>query len=55
MTGLAVLAPGLIEVGGRLLDRLIPDPAEQEKAKLLLLQAEVQQVLAEMQLSLSVP
>jgi hypothetical protein len=27
MTG---LAPGLIEAGGRLLDRLIPDPTERE-------------------------
>jgi hypothetical protein len=30
MTGLAALAPGLIEAGGRLLDRLIPDPTERE-------------------------
>ena len=53
MTGLAALAPGLIEAGGRLLDRLIPDPTEREQAKLLLFQAEGQQALAEMQTSLS--
>ena len=36
------LAPGLFEAGARLIDRLIPDPAEREKAKLALLQAEGQ-------------
>jgi hypothetical protein len=50
---LMALAPGLIEAGTRLIDRLIPDPAEREKAKLALLQAEGQQALAELQLSLS--
>lgn len=50
---LTTLAPGLIEAGGRLIDRLIPDPAEREKAKLALLQAEGQQALQEMQVSLS--
>ena len=39
---LTTLAPGLIEAGSRLLDRLIPDPSEREKAKLALLQAEGQ-------------
>lgn len=48
------LAPGLFEAGARLIDRLIPDPAEREKAKLALLQAEGQQALQEMQVSLSV-
>jgi hypothetical protein len=52
MTLLAALAPGLIEAGGRLLDRLIPDPTEREQAKLLLFQAEGQQALAELQTSL---
>ena len=47
------LAPGLFEAGARLIDRLIPDPAEREKAKLALLQAEGQQALQEMQVSLS--
>ena len=47
------LAPGLFEAGARLIDRLIPDPAEREKAKLALLQAEGQQALQEMQISLS--
>jgi hypothetical protein len=47
------LAPGLFEAGARLIDRLIPDPAESEKAKLALLQAEGQQALQEMQVSLS--
>ena len=50
---LATLAPGLLEVGGRLIDRLVPDPAEREKAKLALLQAEGQLALQEMQTSLS--
>jgi hypothetical protein len=31
---LTTLAPGLIEADSRLLDRLIPDQAEREKAKL---------------------
>lgn len=48
------LAPGLLEAGSRLLDRLIPDPTEREKAKLALLQAEGQFALQEMQASLSV-
>ena len=39
MTILAALAPGLIEAGSRLLDRLIPDPSERQQAKLLLLHA----------------
>ena len=47
------LAPGLFEAGARLIDRLIPDPTEREKAKLALLQAEGQQALQEMQVSLS--
>lgn len=50
---LTALAPGLIEAGSRLLDRLIPDPVEREKAKLALLQAEGQQALQEMQITLS--
>lgn len=47
------LAPGLLDAGSRLLDRLIPDPTEREKAKLALLQAEGQLALQEMQVSLS--
>jgi hypothetical protein len=47
------LVPGLFEGGARLIDRLIPDPAEREKAKLALLQAEGHQALQEMQVSLS--
>mgnify|MGYP000697496065 CR=1 FL=1 len=31
---LTTLAPGLLEAGSRLIDRLVPDPAEREKAKL---------------------
>ncbi|MFN4193547.1 MAG: hypothetical protein ACK4FR_11440, partial [Tabrizicola sp.] len=31
---LTTLAPGLMEAGSRLIDRLVPDPAEREKAKL---------------------
>jgi len=50
---LATLAPGLPEVGGRLIDHLMPDPAGREKAKLALLQAEGQLALQEMQTSLS--
>ena len=45
---LTALAPGLFEAGARLIDRLIPDPAEREKAKLALFQAEGQQALQEM-------
>lgn len=52
MALLAALAPGLIEAGGRLLDRLIPDPTEREQAKRLLFQAEGQ-ALAELQVSIS--
>ena len=37
---LTTLVPGLLEAGSRLIDRLIPDPSEREKAKLNLLQAE---------------
>ncbi|TYP74438.1 MULTISPECIES: 3TM-type holin [Nitrosomonas] len=51
---LATLAPGLIKAASRLLDRLTPDPAEREKAKLALLQAEGQQALQKMQTSLFV-
>jgi len=50
---LTTLAPGLLEAGSRLIDRLVPDPAEREKAKLALLQAEGQLALQEMQTSLS--
>ena len=53
MTGLAPLAPGAIEAACRLIDRLIPDPTEREQAQRLLLQAEGQQALAELQRSLS--
>lgn len=42
---LTTLAPGLLEAGSRLIDRLVPDPAEREKAKLALLQAEGQLAL----------
>ncbi len=34
------LAPGLFEAGAKLIDRLIPDPAQREQAKLALFQAE---------------
>lgn|SRR5690606_53430 len=47
------LAPGLFEAGAKLIDRLIPDPAQREQAKLALFQAEGQQALQEMQVSLS--
>ena len=47
------LAPGLFEAGAKLIDRLIPDPAQREQAKLALFQAEAQQALQEMQVSLS--
>ncbi|MEK7216465.1 MAG: 3TM-type holin, partial [Chloroflexota bacterium] len=50
---LTTLAPGLLEASSRLIDRLVPDPAEREKAKLSLLQAEGQLALQEMQTSLS--
>lgn len=50
---LTTLAPGLLEAGSQLIDRLVPDPAEREKAKLALLQAEGQLALQEMQTSLS--
>lgn len=50
---LATLTPGLMEAASRLIDRLAPDPAEREKAKLALLQAEGQLALQEMQTSLS--
>ena len=50
---LTTLAPGLLEASSRLIDRLVPDPAEREKAKLALLQAEGQLALQEMQTSLS--
>ena len=45
------LAPGLFEAGAKLIDRLIPDPAQREQAKLALFQAEGQQALQEMQIS----
>ena len=54
MTVFAPLAPGVIEAGCRLIDRLIPDPTEREQAQRLLLQTEGQQALAELQTSLSV-
>ena len=50
---LTTLAPGLFEASAKLIDRLIPDPAQREQAKLALLQAEGQQALQEMQVSLS--
>ncbi len=50
---LTTLAPGLFEAGAKLIDRLIPDPAQREQAKLALFQAEGQQALQEMQVSLS--
>ncbi len=36
---LTTLAPGLFEAGAKLIDRLIPDPAQREQAKLALFQA----------------
>ena len=54
MTNFAPLAPGVIEAGRRLIDRLIPDPTEREQAQRLLMQTEGQQALAELQRSLSV-
>lgn len=50
---LTALAPGLLEAGSRLIDRLVPDSAEREKAKLALLQADGQLALQKMQTSLS--
>jgi len=47
------VAPGLLEAGSRLIDRIEPDPAERDKAKLALLQADGQLALQEMQTSLS--
>lgn len=49
----SMLAPGLLEAGSRLIDRLIPDPAQRDQAKLTLLQLDGQQALQEMQVSLS--
>ena len=50
---LSAIVPGLMETGARLIDRLLPDPSEREKAKLNLLQAEGQMALQEMQVSMS--
>jgi hypothetical protein len=50
---LAALIPGVLDAASRVLDRIIPDPEAREKAKLALLQADGQQALAEMQVSLS--
>lgn len=47
------LAPGLLEAAGKLIDRLFPDPEQAAKAKLALMQAEGQQALAEMQLTVA--
>lgn len=47
------LFPGLLEAGAKLIDRIIPDPAQREQAKLALFQAEGQQALQEMQVTLS--
>ena len=47
------LFPGLLEAGAKLIDRIIPDPAQREQAKLVLFQAEGQQALQEMQVTLS--
>lgn len=50
---LAALIPGVFDAASRVLDRIIPDPEARERAKLALLQADGQQALAEMQVSLS--
>jgi hypothetical protein len=50
---LTALAPGVLEAAGKLIDRLFPDPEAAAKAKVALMQAEGQQALAEMQLSMS--
>lgn len=50
---ISMLAPGLMEAGSRLIDRLIPDTAQRDQAKLALLEVEGQQALQEMQVSLS--
>lgn len=50
---ISAVAPTLIDATSKLIERIIPDPAEREKAKLALLQAEGQQALQEMQTSLS--
>ena len=47
------LFPGLLEAGAKLIDRIIPDPAQREQAKLALFQAEGLQALQEMQVTLS--
>ena len=50
---LPVLAGLLTPLVGQLIDRLFPDPAEREKAKLALIQQEGQQALKEMEVQLS--
>lgn len=50
---LEALVPGIFETVSKLIDRLFPDPEQRDKAKLALLQAEGQQALSEMQVSLS--
>lgn len=50
---LTALAPGVLEAAGKLIDRLFPDPEAAAKAKVALMQAEGQQALAEMQLSMA--
>lgn len=47
------LVAGGVAIVGRLLDRLIPDPVEREKAKLLLESQQGEQALKEMQVQLS--
>lgn len=41
-----LLIPGLLSIGGKLIDRLIPDPQEQAKAKLELIRMEQEGDLA---------
>lgn len=47
------LIPGFVEAGLKLIDKIIPDQAQREQAKLALLEAENQAALQEMQTSLS--
>jgi hypothetical protein len=47
------IVPSIISAVSAVLDRVIPDPVARDKAKLALLQADGQQALNEMQISLS--
>jgi len=53
MFGLDSVLPGIVDGAFKVLDKIIPDPAARDAAKLALMQAEGQQALAEMQTQLS--